>query len=123
MPPDARPSDGRGRDGHSVGPCLTHPGGISPPACPPASHLPIDRIQSPARASRAAAPEVELEVTVATQGEILRTLEEAEVDVIVSNLGEAVPDGCVRAPLYQERYLVLLPPGHRLKGREDPSAA
>ncbi|MEZ4302922.1 MAG: LysR family transcriptional regulator substrate-binding protein [Polyangiaceae bacterium] len=76
------------------------------------------RLAGSLSAFRAAAPEVELEVTVATQGEILRKLEEAEVDVIVSNLGEAVPDWCVRAPLYQERYLVLLPPGHRLKGRE-----
>jgi DNA-binding transcriptional LysR family regulator len=41
-------------------------------------------------------------------------LEEAEVDAIVSNLGDAVPDWCVVAPLYTERYVVVLPPAHRL---------
>lgn len=76
------------------------------------------RLAGSLAAFRAAAPEVELEVGVATQGEILRRLEEADVDVIVSNLGDAVPDWCVRAPLYQERYLVVLPPGHRLAERE-----
>lgn len=67
---------------------------------------------------RAAAPGVELEVSMAMQGEILRRLEEAEVDVIVSNLGDAVPDWCVVAPLYDERYVVALPPGHPLAARE-----
>lgn len=69
-------------------------------------------------AFRVEAPGVELEIAVATQGEILRRLEEAEVDVIVTNLGDAVPDWCVVSPLYDERYVVLLPPGHRLAARE-----
>jgi DNA-binding transcriptional LysR family regulator len=69
-------------------------------------------------AFQAKAPGVELELAVAMQAEILRRLEEAEVDVILSNLGEAVPDWCVVAPLYDERYVVALPPGHRLAARE-----
>jgi DNA-binding transcriptional LysR family regulator len=68
-------------------------------------------------AFRVAAPGVEIELAVAMQGEILRRLEDAEVDVIVSNLGDAVPDWCVVAPLYDERYVVVLPPGHRLAAR------
>jgi DNA-binding transcriptional LysR family regulator len=76
------------------------------------------RLAGSLAAFRTAAPGVELEIAVATQGEILRRLEEAEVDVIVSNLGDAVPDWCVVAPLYDERYVVALPPGHRLAARE-----
>ncbi len=69
-------------------------------------------------AFRAVAPGVELEIVVAVQGKILRWLEDAEVDMIVANLGEAVPDWCVVKPLYDERYVVVLPPGHRLGARE-----
>ena len=76
------------------------------------------RLAGSLAAFRAEAPGVELEMAVAMQGELLRRLEEAEVDVIVSNLGEAVPDWCVVAPLYDERYVVVLPPGHRLAARE-----
>ena len=76
------------------------------------------RLAGSLAAFRAEAPGVELEIAVAMQGEILRRLEEAEVDVIVSNLGDAVPDWCVVAPLYDERYVVVLPPGHRLAARE-----
>ncbi|WP_437967931.1 LysR family transcriptional regulator [Sorangium sp. So ce260] len=78
----------------------------------------------PARLVRALAafrgeePGVELEISVAMQAEILRRLEEAEVDVIITNLGVAVPDWCVVTPLYDERYVVVLPPGHRLEARE-----
>ncbi|WP_434041515.1 MULTISPECIES: LysR family transcriptional regulator [Sorangium] len=69
-------------------------------------------------AFRGEAPGVELEISVAVQAEILRRLEEAEVDVIVTNLGDAVPEWCVVAPLYDERYVVVLPPGHRLEASE-----
>jgi DNA-binding transcriptional LysR family regulator len=72
------------------------------------------RLAASLAAFRAEAPGVELEMAVAMQGEILRRLEEAEVDVIVSNLGEIIPDWCVTTPLYEERYVVALPPGHRL---------
>jgi DNA-binding transcriptional LysR family regulator len=75
------------------------------------------RLTASLAAFRAKAPGVEIEIVVATQPEILRRLEEAEVDVIVSNLGDAVPSFCVVAPLYDERYVVLLPPGHRLASR------
>ncbi|WP_437764450.1 LysR family transcriptional regulator [Sorangium sp. So ce281] len=76
------------------------------------------RLAGSLAAFRADAPGVELEIAVAVQGELLRRLEEAEVDVIVSNLGDAVPDWCVVAPLYEERYVVVLPPGHHLAARE-----
>jgi DNA-binding transcriptional LysR family regulator len=76
------------------------------------------RLAGALSAFRSEAPGVELEISVAMQGEILRRLEEAEVDVIVSNLGDAVPDWCVVAPLYTEQYVVVLPPGHRLLARD-----
>jgi DNA-binding transcriptional LysR family regulator len=76
------------------------------------------RLAGALAAFRAAAPGVELEMAVALQGEILRRLEDAEVDLIVSNLGDAVPNWCVVAPLYDERYVVVLPPAHPLTARE-----
>ena len=76
------------------------------------------RLAGSVAAFRAEAPGVELEMVVASQGEIMRRLEAAEVDVIVSSVGEVVPDWCVVTPLYEERYVVVLPPGHRLAARE-----
>jgi DNA-binding transcriptional LysR family regulator len=76
------------------------------------------RLAASLAAFRASAPGVELEVAVATHGETLRRLEEAEVDVIVSSLSDAVPSSYVVTPLYDERYVVVLPPGHRLAARE-----
>jgi DNA-binding transcriptional LysR family regulator len=70
-------------------------------------------------AFRGEAPGVELEITMATQREILRRLEEAEVDMIVTNLGDAVPDWCVVTPLCTERYVIVLPPDHRLGARPE----
>ncbi|WP_437642650.1 LysR substrate-binding domain-containing protein [Sorangium sp. So ce854] len=49
---------------------------------------------------------------------MLRRLEEAEVDVIVRNLGDAALEWCVVSPPYDERYVVVLPPGHRLEARD-----
>lgn len=75
------------------------------------------RIAAWLSAFRGEAPGVEMEIATASQSELMRRLEEAEVDVVVSNLGDAVPEWCVVTPLYEERYVVVLPPGHRLHGR------
>jgi DNA-binding transcriptional LysR family regulator len=63
---------------------------------------------------RSAAPGVELEMQIAGAEAVLRQLEDAEVDVVLTNLVDEAPGYCVVVPLYRERYVVLLPPGHRL---------
>ncbi|NVJ19710.1 LysR family transcriptional regulator [Myxococcus sp. AM011] len=65
-------------------------------------------------AFRAAAPGVEVELRVGTRDTVVRQLEEAEVDLVITHAAAPTPDWCVVAPLYEERYLVVLPPGHRL---------
>jgi DNA-binding transcriptional LysR family regulator len=65
------------------------------------------------------APGIEVEIHVGTNPELMQKLEEAELEAAISNLGtERVREQCVIAALYQERYLVVLPPGHPLEGRD-----
>ncbi len=69
-------------------------------------------------AFRRAAPGVELEIQVGTHAELHHKLEDAQVDLLISNLGETYPDWFVTAPLYQEKYMVVLPPDHRLGAKD-----
>jgi DNA-binding transcriptional LysR family regulator len=72
---------------------------------------------------RAAAPGVEVELHFGSREDLLRGLEEAEVDVLLSTLvsTHTPPDWCVVSSLYEERYVVVLPPGHRLVEHESIS--
>lgn len=67
---------------------------------------------------RAEAPGVEVEFHAGSRDTVLRQLEEAEVDLVLTNASPAVPDWCVVSPLYEERYVVVLPPGHRAETRD-----
>jgi DNA-binding transcriptional LysR family regulator len=64
------------------------------------------------------APGVDVELHVGTNDELMRRLRDAELDAALSNVGERSPEECVVAPIYQERYLVVLPPGHPLEARD-----
>lgn len=66
---------------------------------------------------RARAPGVELELHIHRHSRLLTMLEEAELEVVISNVGTNPPDWLVVKPLYRERYFVLLPPGHSLASR------
>jgi DNA-binding transcriptional LysR family regulator len=68
-------------------------------------------------AFRGRAPGVELELHVGAHHELMRRLEEFEIDVLLSNALGAAPEWAVVVPLYEERYVVLLPPGHPLRTR------
>lgn len=63
---------------------------------------------------RARAPGVEIELHIETLPELRRKLEEGALDVLIANLGASPPEDCVLRGLYEERYLVVLPPGHPL---------
>jgi DNA-binding transcriptional LysR family regulator len=64
---------------------------------------------------RERAPGVEVEIHVGSHSDLMRRLREAELDGALTNVGERSPEECVVAPLFEERYLVVLPPGHRLE--------
>jgi DNA-binding transcriptional LysR family regulator len=66
---------------------------------------------------RGRAPGVELELHIGRHDELVGKLEELELDVVISNTSDVVPEWAVVTPLYVERYMVLLPPGHRLGAR------
>ncbi|HEY2900639.1 MAG TPA: LysR family transcriptional regulator [Polyangia bacterium] len=68
-------------------------------------------------AFRGRAPGVELELHVGRQDELLAKLEELDLDVVMTNVGDVAPDWAVVGALYEESYTVLLPPGHALGGR------
>lgn len=70
-------------------------------------------------AFRAVAPGVEVEFHTGSRTSVLQRLEEAEVDLLLTSAAPSVPDWCVVAPLYEERYVVVLPPGHRLEANEN----
>ncbi|MEA2695858.1 MAG: hypothetical protein QOI66_129 [Myxococcales bacterium] len=63
---------------------------------------------------RRGAPGVELELHIGRHDELISKLEEQELDLLFSNVGGVAPDWSVVAPLYDESYAVVLPPGHRL---------
>ena len=70
-------------------------------------------------AFRGLATGVEIELYIGRHDELCGRLEEMECDVAVTNVGDAAPDWSVVARLYDERYAVLLPPGHRLGARRE----
>ncbi|EYF02816.1 LysR family transcriptional regulator [Chondromyces apiculatus] len=69
-------------------------------------------------AFRARAPGVELELYVERSQALLGKLGEGELDVVITNLRDEAPPWCVPKWLYEERYLVVLPPGHALSSRQ-----
>ncbi|AKF80127.1 LysR family transcriptional regulator [Myxococcus fulvus 124B02] len=69
-------------------------------------------------AFRAVAPGVEVELRIGTRDTVVQQLEEAEVDLVITHAAPPTPEWCVVAPLYEERYLVVLPPGHRLTAQD-----
>nr|MCH9686201.1 LysR family transcriptional regulator [Deltaproteobacteria bacterium] len=70
-------------------------------------------------AFRAAAPGVELELHVHGHRELLTKLEEADLEVVVTNPGTTPPEWAVIKSLYRERYFVVLPPGHTLSSKAE----
>ncbi|MEM9463150.1 MAG: LysR family transcriptional regulator [Myxococcota bacterium] len=72
---------------------------------------------------RARAPGVELELHVLPHPELLTKLEEADLEVAISNVGVAPPPWLVTKPLYREKYFVLLPPEHPLAAKPEVTLA
>ena len=61
-----------------------------------------------------AAPDVELELRMMRQRPLLERLEDATLELAIGNEELAVEEWLVVRRLYEERYVVALPPGHAL---------
>lgn len=57
---------------------------------------------------------VELAVEEDSTADLLTRLKDGELDLAVLNPTEALDEGLHAIPLYSERYVVIMPPGHRL---------
>jgi DNA-binding transcriptional LysR family regulator len=75
------------------------------------------RLSGDLAAFRAVAPGVEVEFHAGSRDTVLQHLEEAEVDLVLTNASPSVPDWCVVSHLYEERYVAVLPPGHRCEAQ------
>jgi DNA-binding transcriptional LysR family regulator len=62
-------------------------------------------------------PGIELTVRDAMLPRLLHDLEGGELDFILASAPEGLDDTFRSEPLYAERYVVVLPPGHRLESR------
>ena len=67
---------------------------------------------------RARAPSVELEVRVLDHHALVTGLEEASLELVITNADVEKRDWMVMRLLYEERYLVVLPPEHGLAARK-----
>ena len=67
---------------------------------------------------RQRAPGVELELRVLDLAGLHAGLEEASIDLGITNADVADKDWMVVRPLYEERYVVALPPEHALAGQQ-----
>lgn len=68
-------------------------------------------------AFRARAPTVELEIQILPHEVLLGRVEETMLEVVITNATAALPGWAVTKVLYEERYVVVLPPGHPLADR------
>jgi DNA-binding transcriptional LysR family regulator len=63
---------------------------------------------------RAVHPEVEVQVIDAGAPQMIEKLEKGELEIAVVGLPEELPDSLHRLPIFEEDFVVLLPPNHRL---------
>ena len=70
---------------------------------------------------RQRAPGVELEIQILPKDELISRLEEATLEVIITNASVVRRDWAVIKAIYEERYVVVLPPAHPLEERPEVS--
>ena len=72
---------------------------------------------------RAAHPEVEVSVIDAGAPQMIEKLEKGELEVAVVGVPEELPDTLHQLPLFEEPFVILLPPNHRLCAKNPVTAA
>src|SRR3954466_10466134 len=63
---------------------------------------------------RAAHPEVEVQVIDAGAPEMIAKLEKGELEIAVVGVPEELSDTLHQLPIFEEKFVILLPPNHRL---------
>jgi DNA-binding transcriptional LysR family regulator len=63
---------------------------------------------------RAAHPEVEVQVIDAGAPQMIEKLEKGELEIAVVGMPDELPDGLHQLPIFEEDFVILLPPNHRL---------
>jgi DNA-binding transcriptional LysR family regulator len=63
-------------------------------------------------------PGIEVAIREGRPAELAALLEADEIDAAIVNPVDLPPEACRIEPLYTERYVVLLPPGHALRGQD-----
>ncbi|MEM7676877.1 MAG: LysR family transcriptional regulator substrate-binding protein [Myxococcota bacterium] len=82
------------------------------------STIGVGRIGPTLRRFSQMASGVELEIVHGTGPSLKASLEDGGLEVIVTSSTEASPEWVVARTLYSERYVVVLPPGHRLSAEK-----
>lgn len=72
---------------------------------------------------RAAHPEVEVAVIDAGAPQMIEKLENGELEIAVVGVPEELPDTLHQLPLFEEPFVILLPPNHRLCAKNPVTAA
>ncbi len=81
------------------------------------------RIAPLIREFNARAPGVELELSLERAAVLLQRVADADVDLAIGSTTGALPGWAVTRTLYEERYVVLLPPEHPLLQRSEVALA
>jgi DNA-binding transcriptional LysR family regulator len=72
---------------------------------------------------RATHPEVEVAVVDAGAPEMIQKLEKGELEIAVVGVPDELPDTLHQLPIFEEDFVILLPPNHRLCAKNPVHAA
>lgn len=72
---------------------------------------------------RAAHPEVELVVADGGAPQMIEKLEKGELEIAIVGVPEELPESLHQLPIFEERFVIVLPPNHRLSASNPIRAA
>ena len=72
---------------------------------------------------QAAHPDVEVRVVDAGAPQMIEMLEKGELEVAIVGVPGELPESLHQLPVFQERFVILLPPNHRLVAHDEVKAA
>src|SRR4030095_7070486 len=72
---------------------------------------------------QAAHPDVEVRVIDAGAPQMIEMLEKGELEVAIVGVPGELPESLHQLPIFEERFVIVLPPNHRLVGFDEAPAA
>ena len=72
---------------------------------------------------RAQHPDVEVQVIDAGAPQMIELLQKGELEVAIVGVPGELPESLHQLPIFEERFVILLPPNHRLVARDEIPAA